>query len=149
MAQNNPAKIMMVDDQPAMLKLLQTRLGHEGYEVRMFTEGLSALAGAVCQPPDLILLDVDMPRMNGFDVCEQVRSNPALADIPVIFLTASDRIEDKVLAFRSGAADYITKPFQFDEVKSRVKIHLEVHRLRHNSSIPTGWRSWFVRARMI
>jgi putative two-component system response regulator len=130
MAQNDRAKIMMVDDQPAMLRLLQTRLGQEGYEVRLFTEGLLALAGAISQRPDLILLDVCMPTMNGFDVCEQLRSNPALADIPVIFLTASDRIEDKVLAFRSGAADYITKPFQFEEVKSRVKTHLEVHRLQ-------------------
>ncbi len=130
MEQNDRASIMVVDDQPAILALLQTRLGQEGYEVRPFPEAQLALAGAINRRPDLILLDVSMPQMSGFDLCDRFQSTPALAQIPVIFLTASDRIEDKVLAFRSGAADYITKPFQFDEVKSRVKTHLEVHRLR-------------------
>ena len=130
MAQNNRANIMVVDDQPAILKFLQARLGQEGYDVRLFPEGQLALASAVSRLPDLILLDVNMPTMNGFDVCEKFRSIPALANIPVIFLSASDRIEDKVLAFQSGEADYITKPFQFDEVKSRLETHLEVHRLR-------------------
>jgi putative two-component system response regulator len=130
MAHNERASIMVVDDQLATLKLLQARLGQEGYEVRLFPEGKLALADAACQRPDLILLDVCMPKMNGFDVCDRLRSNPALAHIPVIFLTASDRIEDKLLAFRSGATDYITKPFQFDEVKSRVKTHLKVYRLQ-------------------
>jgi putative two-component system response regulator len=121
---------MVVDDQPAILKLLQTGFAREGYDVRLFPEGQLALAGAARQRPDLILLDVGMPKMNGFDVCDRLRSKRALAQVPVIFLSASDRIEDKVLAFQSGAADYITKPFEFDEVKSRVKTHLELYRLR-------------------
>jgi putative two-component system response regulator len=130
MAQNARTRIMVVDDQPAILKLLQARFAREGYEVQLFPEGQLALAGAVRHRPDLILLDVGMPKMNGFDVCDRLRAKRALAQIPVIFLSASDRIEDKVLAFQSGAADYITKPFEFDEVKSRVRIHLELYRLR-------------------
>src|SRR5271165_2506071 len=118
------ANIMVVDDQPANLKLLQTMLGQQGYEVRLFPEGRLAVAGAVRQPPDLILLDVNMPEMNGFEVCDQLRTHPHLVHVPVIFLSASDGIEDKVRAFRSGAADYITKPFQFDEMQSRVETHL-------------------------
>ena len=121
---------MVVDDQPAYLKLLNAMLGQQGYEVRLFPEGRLALAGAVRQPPDLILLDVTMPEMSGFEVCDQLRSHPHLAHIPVIFLSGSDEIEDKVRAFRSGAADYITKPFQFDEFQSRVATHLQVHRLQ-------------------
>lgn len=147
MAEKAQANIIVVDDQPAILKLLQTGLRQEGYDVRPFPEGQLALASAINRCPDLFLLDVTMPNMNGFDVCGQLRSNPALAQIPVIFLTASNRVEDKVLAFRSGAADYITKPFQFDEVKSRVRTHLEVHRLRQAQQQHADELEELVRAR--
>ena len=130
MTPSEKASIMVVDDQPANLKLLQAMLGQQGYEVRLFLGGRLALAGAVQQPPDLVLLDVIMPEMNGFEVCARLRSYPNMAQIPVIFLSASDGIEDKVRAFRSGAADYITKPFQVDEIQSRVETHLQVYRLQ-------------------
>jgi putative two-component system response regulator len=149
MEQNDRADIMVVDDQPAILSLLQTRLQQEGYQVRPFPEGQLAVDGAKCQCPDLVLLDVGMPKMSGFEVCDQLRSNPALVHVPVIFLTGSDRIEDKVLAFQSGAADYITKPFQFDEVKSRVKAQLEAHRLWQCQQQHTDRLEELVRARTL
>ena len=147
MAPSEKASIMVVDDQPSFLKLLQAMLGQQGYEVRPFREGRSALEGAVRQPPDLILLDVTMPGMNGFDVCDQLRSHPDLAHIPVIFLSGSDGIDDKVRAFRSGAADYITKPFQFDEFQSRVETHLEVYRLQRAQQRHADQLEELIRAR--
>ena len=108
---------MIVDDNPANLKLLDDMLLGQGHEVRSFPLGRLALAAAVKHPPDLILLDINMPEMNGYEVCQRLKSTAALADIPVIFLSALKETEDKVKAFQSGAVDYIAKPFQFDEVQ--------------------------------
>ncbi len=124
------ASIMVVDDQPANLKLLEDMLKEQGYGVRSFPRGRLALAAAAQHPPDLILLDINMPEMNGFEVCERLKANHKLARIPVIFLSALSETEDKVKAFRSGGVDYVTKPFQFDEVRSRVETHLELHQLQ-------------------
>lgn len=131
---------MLVDDQPANLKLLEDMLRSEDYSVYSFPRGRLALAAAAQHPPDLILLDINMPEMNGFEVCERLKSSPKLARIPVIFLSALNETEDKVMAFRSGGVDYVTKPFQFEEVKSRVETHLNLHRLqqaleRHNQQL--------------
>jgi putative two-component system response regulator len=138
---------MVVDDQPANLKLLQVMLGQQGYDVRLFPEGSLALAGALRQPPDLILLDVNMPGMNGFEVCDQLRTYPHLSRVPVIFLTAADGVADKVRAFRSGAADYITKPFQVDEIQSRVETHLEVYRSQQAQQRHADYLEELIRAR--
>jgi putative two-component system response regulator len=124
------ASIMVIDDQPANLKLLEEMLQRQGYAVRSFPRGRLALAAAEQHPPDLILLDITMPEMNGFEVCERLKSNEKLAPIPVIFLSALNEKEDKVRAFRAGAVDYVAKPFQFDEVQARVETHLELHRLQ-------------------
>jgi two-component system, sensor histidine kinase and response regulator len=121
---------MIVDDNPANLKLLEDMLLGQGHEVRSFPLGRMALAAALKNPPDLILLDINMPEMNGYEVCERLKSNPELSDIPVIFLSALNETEDKVQAFRSGAVDYISKPFQFEEVQARVETHLNLHHLR-------------------
>jgi two-component system sensor histidine kinase/response regulator len=121
--------IMVVDDQPANLCLLEDML-EEDYRVRSFPRGRLAVAAAAQEAPDLILLDINMPEMKGFEVCEKIKSNPDLADIPVVFLSALGDTEDKVKAFQSGAVDYITKPFQLEEVHSRVRTHLELHRAR-------------------
>jgi two-component system, sensor histidine kinase and response regulator len=131
---------MLVDDQPANLKLLEDMLRGEDYSVYSFPRGRLALAAAAQHPPDLILLDINMPEMNGFEVCERLKSSPKLARIPVIFLSALNETEDKVMAFRSGGVDYVTKPFQFEEVKSRVETHLKLYRLqqaleRHNQQL--------------
>jgi two-component system, sensor histidine kinase and response regulator len=125
-----PASIMVVDDQPANLKLLEGMLKQDGYAVRSFPRGRLALAAAEQTPPDLVLLDITMPEMTGYHVCQRLKSNPQLARIPVIFLSALNETDDKVTAFQAGGVDYVTKPFQVDEVRARVKTHLEIHRLR-------------------
>jgi two-component system sensor histidine kinase/response regulator len=122
--------IMIVDDTPANLKLLEDMLIQQGHEVRSFPLGRLALAAAAKNPPDLILLDVLMPEMNGYEVCERLKSSGALSDVPIIFLSALSETQDKVKAFHSGAADYISKPFQFEEVQARVETHLKLHQLQ-------------------
>jgi two-component system, sensor histidine kinase and response regulator len=122
--------IMIVDDNPANLKLLEDMLLQQAHEVRSFPLGRLALAAAEKCPPDLILLDINMPEMNGYEVCERLKATPALADVPVIFLSALNEIEDKVKGFHSGAVDYISKPFQFEEVHARVETHLKLHNLQ-------------------
>ena len=124
------ADIMIVDDNPSNLKLLEDMLSQQGYGVCSFPLGRLALASAMKNLPSLILLDVNMPEMNGYEVCEQLKSSPQLADIPVIFLSALTEVEDKVKAFRSGAVDYISKPFQVEEVRARVETHLKLHSLQ-------------------
>src|SRR5580698_3089796 len=124
------SKIMIVDDNPANLKLLEDMLLQEGHEVRSFPLGRLALAAAMKIPPDLILLDINMPELNGYEVCEKLRSTPELSDIPVIFLSALNDTQDKVQAFRAGGVDYISKPFQFEEVQARVETHLGLQRAR-------------------
>ena len=118
--------IMIVDDNPANLKLLEDMLHQHGYEVRSFPRGRLALGAADQEPPDLILLDINMPELNGYEVCEQLKSSACLAGIPVIFLSALNATEDKVKGFRSGGVDYISKPFQFEEVQARVQTHLKL-----------------------
>lgn len=120
--------IMAVDDNPANLKLLEDMLRQHGYEVRSFPRGRLALAAADQEPPDLILLDINMPEMNGYEVCEQLKSSARLSAIPVIFLSALNAVEDKVKGFRSGGVDYIAKPFQFEEVQARVETHVKLRR---------------------
>ena len=124
------AQVMIVDDNPANLKLLDDMLLGQGHEVCSFPLGRLALAAAVKHPPDLILLDINMPEMNGYEVCQRLKATAGLADIPVIFLSALKETEDKVKAFQSGAVDYIAKPFQFDEVHARVETHLKLHNLQ-------------------
>lgn len=121
---------MAVDDNPANLKLLEDMLTQRGLRVRSFPRGRLAIAAAERMRPDLILLDINMPEMNGYEVCERLKSNPELADVPIIFLSALAEIDDKVKAFRSGAVDYVSKPFQFEEVHARVETHLRIHDLR-------------------
>jgi response regulator RpfG family c-di-GMP phosphodiesterase len=122
------ASIMAVDDNPANLKLLEDMLHEHGYEVRSFPRGRLALAAVDREPPDLILLDISMPEMNGYEVCEHLKSSRRHSGIPVIFLSAQNTIEDKVRGFRSGGVDYISKPFQFEEVQARVEAHIKLRR---------------------
>jgi signal transduction histidine kinase len=124
------ASIMVVDDQPANLKLLEDMLKGRGYKVQSFPRGRLALAAAAQNPPDLFLLDINMPEMNGYEVCTSLKSHPELSSAPVIFLSALSGTEDKVKAFQAGGADYITKPFQVEEVQARVLTHLNLHQLQ-------------------
>ena len=123
-----PPSILMVDDTPANLELLTVMLKVRGYKVRAAISGKLALQAARNAPPDLILLDINMPVMNGYEVCAELKSDEKLKDIPVIFLSALSETMDKVKAFGAGGVDYITKPFQFEEVEARVETHLELRR---------------------
>jgi len=122
--------ILMVDDNPANLQVLTSMLKQSGWRPRPVTSGQLGLQAARKEPPDLVLLDVNMPEMNGYEVCEQLKADARLADIPVIFVSALGETMDKVRGFSVGGVDYITKPFQLDEVKARVTTHLELRRQR-------------------
>jgi putative two-component system response regulator len=124
------SNLMVVDDQPANLKLLEDLLTQQGHAVRSFPRGRLALDAAARSLPDLILLDINMPEMNGFEVCKKLKADAKLASIPVLFLSALSETRDKVSAFRAGGVDYITKPFQLEEVRARVETHLQLHRAR-------------------
>ena len=126
----NNANIMIVDDNPANLRLLEDMLRQRGHEVHAFPLGRLALAAASRNPPDLILLDINMPEMNGYEVCERLKSSGEVSAVPVIFLSALNETRDKMMAFRYGAVDYISKPFQFEEVHARVETHLELYNLQ-------------------
>ena len=122
--------ILVVDDTPANLQLLASVLKERGYKTRPVPSGLLALQAALSEPPDLILLDINMPEMNGFEVCQSLKADEKLRDIPVIFISALNEVLDKVKAFAVGGVDYITKPFQFDEVQARVDTHLKLWHLQ-------------------
>lgn len=124
------AKIMVVDDLPSNLKLMQKKLQIQGYQVQTFSNAKMALTTAPEWQPDLILLDINMPEMNGFEVCERLKANETLKDIPVIFISGLSETSGKVKAFSMGGVDYVTKPFQFEEVFARVETHLRLRRLQ-------------------
>jgi len=116
--------IVIVDDMPDNLRLLAGILKERGHKVRPAPNGTRALATIAKEPPDLILLDIMMPDMDGYEVCRRLKADERLKEIPVIFLSALNEVFDKVKAFRTGGVDYITKPFQVEEVLARVQTHL-------------------------
>ena len=118
------ADILIVDDTPMNLQLLSTMLGEQGYEVRQANSGKMALTAVQTCPPSLILLDIMMPDIDGYQICSCLKADQKTADIPVIFLSALDDVLDKVKAFKVGGADYITKPFEFEEILARVQNQL-------------------------
>jgi sigma-B regulation protein RsbU (phosphoserine phosphatase) len=122
--------VLIVDDAPANLRLLSQMLSERGYGVRAVTSGSRALASVRAIPPDLILLDVKMPEMNGYEVCEHLKADAETRDIPIIFISALDATQDKVKAFTVGGVDYVTKPFQLEEVLARVETHLALRKLQ-------------------
>jgi putative nucleotidyltransferase with HDIG domain len=124
--------ILAVDDTPASLRLLTDILSSEGYQVRSAINGELALRAATAQPPQLVLLDVNMPGMDGFEVCRRMKQEPQLHDVPVIFVSALSETPDKLKGFDIGGVDYVTKPFQREELLARVRTHLELHYLQHN-----------------
>ncbi|MBE9077248.1 EAL domain-containing protein [Romeria aff. gracilis LEGE 07310] len=124
--ESEKGNILVVDDNPTNLKLLAKLLSQQGYTVSQAADGEAALAIATAQLPDLILLDVMMPSMDGFEVCQRLKDSSHTVNIPIIFLSALDTPINKVKAFRNGGADYITKPFQFEEVLARVQYQMEL-----------------------
>jgi serine phosphatase RsbU (regulator of sigma subunit) len=125
-----PASILVVDDTAANLQVLAGMLKDRGYKVRPVLSGKLALLAAQRDPPDLILLDINMPEMNGYEVCEQLKADEKLKGIPIIFISALTEPLDKVKAFAIGGVDYLTKPFQMEELHARVETHLRLRRLQ-------------------
>ena len=124
------ADILIIDDEPANLSLLSSLLTGRGHKVRAVLNGQRGIAAALASPPDLILMDVMMPGMNGYEVCARLKAEPKTSDIPVLFLSALSDTSDKVQAFASGAVDFVTKPFQLEEVLARVETQLALRSLQ-------------------
>lgn len=129
---NPKAKVLVVDDTPANLALVLDALSAAGHEVLVAESGRGALALLEHNLPDLILLDVVMPGMNGFATCARIKAVPECRDVPVLFMTALDDPEQKVRAFEAGAVDYITKPVHVPEVLARVAAHLQIRALQRS-----------------
>jgi DNA-binding response OmpR family regulator len=135
--------ILVVDDNPNNLRLLAEILNERQYKVRLAPNGARALATIKIKTPDLILLDVMMPELDGFEVCRQLKANKSTAKIPVIFISALQETIDKVKAFALGGVDYITKPFKAEEVLARIDTHLTISFLqgeleRKNAELQTA-----------
>ncbi len=127
-----PRSILIVDDEIANLKLLAELLTQQGYQVRPTESPQLAIDSAFSQPPSLILLDVKMPIIDGFEVCRRLKQDARTRDIPVIFISALQSTDDKVRGFEAGGVDFITKPIQEDEVLARVRTHMELRHMRNN-----------------
>jgi len=126
---SEPNAILIVDDQPANLGVLSELLDNAGFEVLVATDGMSAISKMQYVRPDLILLDIMMPEVDGFEICKILKNDPATAEVPVIFMSALSDSVDKVKGLSIGAVDYITKPFQQEEVLARIKLHLKISSL--------------------
>jgi signal transduction histidine kinase len=124
------ATLLIVDDKPQNLRLLSDFLAEQGFELMLTRSGAQALEKARMATPDLVLLDLRMPEMDGFEVCRRLKADPLTQDIPVIFMTAEDHTAPKVEGFALGAVDYITKPVQREELLARIQHHLQLHRLQ-------------------
>ena len=128
----NKGEILVVDDNPSNLKLLLSILVNEGYKVRPATSGEQALAAVDIKIPELFLLDINMPGMDGYELCRRIKANLKTQNIPVIFISANDSMEDRIKGFDIGGVDYITKPFQRQDVLVRVNTHLKLYNLQMN-----------------
>jgi len=132
--------VLVVDDAPENLRILDEVLKSGGFIPRPVTSGEFAMEAAICDPPDLVLLDVNMPGMTGWEVCRRFKTNERLRDIPVIFISGLQGAEEKLEAFNAGGVDYVSKPFQEQEVLARVKTHLHLRELQkelilHNAQL--------------
>ncbi|MCG5057209.1 MAG: hybrid sensor histidine kinase/response regulator [Limnoraphis sp. WC205] len=125
----NTNLILIVDDSPIHLKVLSESLIEAGYEVAVALNGETAFQQALDDPPDLILLDIQMPRMDGFKTCQKLKDHPSTQRIPIIFMTALSDISSKIKGLKMGAVDYLTKPFQQEEVLARIGVHLQIKKL--------------------
>lgn len=123
--------ILIVDDTPDNLRVLSAMLTNQGFEVRKALSGQRAIASVQADPPDLILLDIKMPEMNGYEVCQHLKADSSTCEVPIIFISALDDALDKVRAFAVGGVDYVTKPFQEIEVLARIEHQLRIQRLQH------------------
>ena len=124
------AIILVADDNPNNLQVIEAMLREFGCEVRIALDGEAAVKSALGQPPDLILLDIHMPKLDGYGACTQLKENEKTRSIPVLFASAMNDEFNKVKGFSLGAVDYITKPLQLEELRARVGVHLQISRQR-------------------
>ncbi|MSU50867.1 MAG: hybrid sensor histidine kinase/response regulator [Opitutus sp.] len=137
--------ILIVDDTPANLGVLVETLGDAGYQLMVAEDGEEALAQTEQTQPDLILLDVMMPGIDGFETCRRFKAQPKTRDVPVLFMTALNETADKVKAFGAGGVDYITKPIEHEEALARVRTHLALRRLRRELEDQLALKERFMR----
>ena len=140
-----PETILIVDDTPANLGVLVETLGEAGYQLRVAEDGEEALEQVAQTLPDIILLDVMMPGLDGFETCRRLKSRPATREIPVLFMTALTETIDKVKAFSVGAVDYLTKPIEHEEALARIRTHLALRRLQRELAAQLAQREQFIR----
>ena len=143
--QTSTSTVLIVDDTPANLSVLLQCLGDAGHHVLIAEDGEEALELMARRTPDLVLLDVMMPGIDGFETCRQLKQNPATADVPVIFMTALADTPEKLTGFAAGAVDYITKPIQHDEALARVATHLSLRRLQRQLADELALKQRFMR----
>jgi len=124
----------VVDDSIDHLRFLVNILSQQGYQVRKVLNGHMAITAAKSAPPDLILLDINMPQMNGYEVCQTLKAEPLTTDIPIIFISALEDVLDRVRAYTVGGVDYIAKPFQYEEVMARVTTQLQLQAVKRETS---------------
>ncbi len=123
--------VLVVDDEPVQLRMVETFLKKANYAIILAETGEQALEILQTEPVDLILLDVIMPGIDGFETCYQIKKNKKTAEIPIIFMTFLDQLDDKIAGFEAGGVDYITKPFQNIELQARICTHIELRRQKH------------------
>ncbi len=141
--------VVAVDDDAGNLRLLSQMLSELGFAVRPSISGRLALESIRIDPPDAILLDITMPEMSGYDVCREVLKTPSLQNIPIIFLSGREGIEDKVEAFEAGGRDYISKPFNIEEVSARLNIHIALEEAKKAEIRRSGFLESLVRDRLV
>jgi two-component system cell cycle response regulator len=129
--------VLIVDDSSTNIELLRAILEGEGYRIAVATNGKQAIKIATSLTPDLILLDVMMPEMNGFEACAKLQTIPETQEIPIVFITAKTEVDDIVKGFNNGGVDYITKPFRHEEVCARVRTHCNIHVMREREKLQT------------
>lgn len=115
------SKILVIDDHENIIEFIRLGLRYEGFQVESASDGEQGVTAAQRGNPDLVILDVMMPGINGLEVCRRLRSNPTTRDVPILMLTAKDEVSDRILGLRTGADDYLTKPFDFDELLERIR----------------------------
>ncbi|TMC22466.1 MAG: response regulator transcription factor [Chloroflexi bacterium] len=123
-------KVLVIDDEENIIEFIRLGLRYEGFQIEAASNGEEGVTAAQRLTPDVIILDVMMPDIDGLEVCRRLRSNPTTRDIPILMLTAKDHVQDRIAGLRTGADDYLTKPFDFDEMLERIKAILRRSRAR-------------------
>src|SRR5579884_2076595 len=127
-------KVLVIDDEENIIEFIRLGLRYEGFQVESASNGEQGIVAAQRTNPDLIILDLMLPVIDGLEVCRRLRSNPITREIPVLMLTAKDEVRDRITGLRTGADDYLTKPFDFDELLERMRAILRRSRPRVNGS---------------